>query len=208
MIDLWNDGEFNRLEAEFRTARQAMVKYLRSQPAPITDNFSFTDGERSYSLSDFFGISDDLIVIHNMGVACRHCTLWADGVNGLLPHLESRTSVVLVNEDSIETQKKVASKRGWALTMRRDADGAFSKAMGFAVDDAHGKHDRLPGYSTFHRNSDGTITHVASDTFGPGDIYMPVFPFFELLQDGAGDWEPDTPRKQPVSISIPEGVKE
>ena len=206
MIDLRNDNEFTRLEAEFQSTRAAMVKYLRSKPATITETFSFTDGERSYTLSDFFGDNDDLIVIHNMGVACRHCTLWADGVNGLLPHLESRTSVVLVNEDPIETQKRIAAKRGWKFTMRRDDDGTFSRHMGFSDDDAHGMHHRMPGYSTFHRNSDGSITHVGSDTFGPGDIYMPVYPFFELLQDGAGDWEPDTPRTKPVTITIPESV--
>ena len=89
--------------------------------------------------------------------------------------------------------------------MRRDADGAFSRAMGFAGD-VDGEHFRMPGFSTFHRDSNGTITHIASDAYGPGDMYMPVYAFFELLKDGIGDWEPNTPRKQPVTITIPEDL--
>jgi len=204
-MNIWNDDEFTRLESEFQAARQAMVAYLRSKSRPITEDYAFTDGERNYALSDLFGESNDLVVIHNMGIACRHCTLWADGVNGLLPHLESRTSVVLVNEDSVETQKKVAATRGWKTTMRNDVDGRFSRDMGFAFEE-NGKHSRMPGFSTFHRSGDGTITHVASDAFGPGDTYMPVYAFFELLLDGTGDWEPDTQRTKPVAISIPESL--
>ncbi|MDZ4745205.1 MAG: DUF899 family protein [bacterium] len=203
MIDIWNDEEYQRLSAENIAAREQLVQYVRSKASPVTADYTFTDGDHNYTLNDFFGDHDDLIVVHNMGVACRHCTLWADGVNGLLPHLESRTAVVLVNEDPIPVQRKIAADRGWRLTMRRDADGAFSKSLGFAMEE-DGKNERLPGYSTFHRSSDGTITHVASDAFGPGDMYMSVYPFFEMLKDGPGDWEPDTPSKKPISISIPQ----
>ena len=41
------------------------------------------------TLLDLFGDRDTLLAIHNMGQGCRYCTLWADGFNGLLPHLES-----------------------------------------------------------------------------------------------------------------------
>lgn len=205
-MNIWNDEEFTRLESEFQAARKAFVEHLRSQARPVTADYSFSDGERTYSLADLFGSKDDLITIHNMGVSCSYCTLWADGVNGLLPHLESRASVVLVNEDASETQHKIATARGWKTTMRRDTDGAFSRDMGFAADE-NGKHYRMPGFSTFHRSADGTITHVASDAFGPGDIYMPVYPMFELLQGGIGNWEPNTAFVNTVTISLPESAE-
>ena len=40
-------------------------------------------------LSEPFAGHGRLLAIHNMGQRCRDCTLWADGVNGFLPHLES-----------------------------------------------------------------------------------------------------------------------
>src|SRR5262249_42734985 len=41
-------------------------------------------------LSELFGDKDTLIVIHNMGMGCTSCTLWADGFNGVYEHLASR----------------------------------------------------------------------------------------------------------------------
>jgi predicted dithiol-disulfide oxidoreductase (DUF899 family) len=71
---------------------------------PTTEdrNHTLTTIEGEVSLLDMFGVRDKLLLIHNMGQGCRYCTLWADGFNGFLPHLESIMSVVLVSKDPPE----------------------------------------------------------------------------------------------------------
>jgi hypothetical protein len=47
----------------------------------------------------------DLILVHNMGQSCRYCTMWADGFNGIHPHLANRAAFALVWPDLPEGQE-------------------------------------------------------------------------------------------------------
>ena len=90
IIDL--ERKIGELTAELTALRRA------NPGRPVPDyTFQTQDGEAT--LRDLFGDRDQLLVIHNMGEGCRYCTLWADGFNGLLPHLESAVAVVLVSKD-------------------------------------------------------------------------------------------------------------
>ena len=64
------------------------------------------------------------------------------------------------------------------------------KDMGFESEDEHYGSHAMPGVSVFHKSADGSIVRVASDFLGPGDSYCSVWHLFDLLRDGAGDWEP------------------
>jgi predicted dithiol-disulfide oxidoreductase (DUF899 family) len=46
-----------------------------------------------------------------MGQACRYCTLWADGLNGFVPHIES----------------KFANSLNWRFTMVSHGGGEYIK---------------------------------------------------------------------------------
>src|SRR5215472_6607797 len=59
-------------------------------------------------LSALLGDKRDLIVIHNMGVSCAYCTLWADGYNGIYDHLAARAAFVVSSPDPPAAQKKFA----------------------------------------------------------------------------------------------------
>lgn len=183
--------------------RKQIVDEMRSHPNIVDGStYSFTEGNNSVLLDDLFGDRKDLIVIHNMGRACSYCTLWADGLNGILPHLESRTAVVLMNGDSPDVQQEFAKSRSWNFRMISDADITFTQDMGFA-DIENGKKSLMPGFTTFHRDEDGTITRIASDFFGPGDMYMPIFPMFDLLHHGQADWQPQYSYTKPLTITLP-----
>ena len=65
-----------------------------SAPAVEVPAYRFQTLSGEVSLLDLFAGRDVLFAIHNMGQACRYCTLWADGLNGFLPHLEDRFAVV------------------------------------------------------------------------------------------------------------------
>lgn len=184
------DAELAALYRESMDVRNRIVAALKSRAVTLDRTYVFTEGESApVSLSELFGDKDDLIVIHNMGRSCNYCSLWADGVNGVLDHLLTRTSVVLMNADSAAAQREIAQERGWKFRMIRDTDGSFTDDMGFRTEH-EGKKYLQPGYSVFHRNDNGTITRTGYDVFGPGDVYMGVFHMFDMLADGGEGWQP------------------
>ncbi len=170
--------------------RKEFVAALRANPQVVDPSlYTFIEHGATKNLADLFGDQRDLVVIHNMGKQCKYCTLWADGLNGLLRQITSRTAMVVMNADDPAVQHAVAAERGWNHRMVHDAGGAFAVALGFgSLTD--GKLSLTPGYSSFYKDTDGTITRIGFDFFGPGDMYMPVFPMFELLKDGANGWQP------------------
>ena len=94
-----SNREIEKLEREIASLT-ARLNRLRNDaaPRPVPDyRFATLSGE--VMLLDLFGGKQRLLAIHNMGQGCRYCTLWADGFNGMLAHLESAMSVVLLSRD-------------------------------------------------------------------------------------------------------------
>lgn len=128
-------------------------------------------------LSALFGDKDQLILIHNMGIGCSYCTMWADGFNGLLPYLERVAAFVVVSPDDIETQKAGAAKRGWKFTMLSAKGTSLFSDMGFESEDK----SPWPGMSTLYKDESGQVRRHSLASFGPHDKFCPVFSFMELL---------------------------
>lgn len=140
-------------------------------------------------LSTLFGDKSDLIVVHNMGASCSYCTLWADGFNGVVAHVQNRAAFVVVSPDTPEAQQQFAAKRSWTFPMYSAHELEFSREMGYSFE-KDGKTYQVPGVSTFHKAEDGRIMRVGADTFGPGDVYSGIWHLFALLEQGAGSWQP------------------
>ena len=153
---------------------------------PVEDYQLFDWNGGTVRLSDLFANKSELIMIYNMGKQCPYCTLWADGFNGMLDHLEDRAAFVIVSPDDPMTQQKFAQSRGWKFKMVSHQDTSFRKDMGF--EDKKGQ--PMPGVSTFVKDKKGKITHVACAGFGPGDEYCSLWSLFELLPGGAKNWGP------------------
>ncbi len=175
------------LEKELLEKKKELAELRRSQPREAVKDYEFETAAGPVKLSELFGDRPDLLIIHNMGQACRYCMLWADGFNGVLPHLENRTAVVMVNPDPIEQQQKFAKDRGWNFRIVRDANDEFSKAMGM-----HGEEPGSfwPGATGFTRSAEGSINRVASASFGEGDDFCATWHLLDLLADGWNGWEP------------------
>ena len=161
----------------------------RQLPPEEVEDFALQTTEGSVRLSELFADRRDLILVHNMGSSCPYCTLWADGLIGLLPHIENRAAFALVSPEAPETQRAFADQRGWRFRMASNGDSGFTAAMGFQSE-KEGKTHYMPGYSTFHKRDDGSIERVAHDFFGPGDVYCGLWHMFGILKDGANDWQP------------------
>jgi predicted dithiol-disulfide oxidoreductase (DUF899 family) len=164
-----------RAQIRKQLPREAVADYVLQGP-----------GGTAVALSELFGDRSDLLVIHSMGHECSYCTLWADGFNGLLPHLESRAAVALVSPDDPETQAEFAASRAWKFRMISAQESPFTRDMGFVSEQGH----RYPGASAFHKSEDGTIERTGSTWFRPGDDYCAPWPLFEMFADGIHGWEP------------------
>jgi predicted dithiol-disulfide oxidoreductase (DUF899 family) len=153
------------------------------EPEEVKD-YAFATAEGTVRLSQLFGGKENLFVVHNMGAGCPYCTLWADGFNGALPHLENRAAFVLSTPDAPETQQKFKASRGWRFPMVSHQGTSFAADMGY-----RGENGWLPGVSVFGRRGD-TLLRLSDTGFGPGDDFCAVWHFLDLLPAGSGDWRP------------------
>ncbi|MDE0686458.1 MAG: DUF899 family protein [Candidatus Poribacteria bacterium] len=179
-------NEIACLETELME-RQKRLRDLRRQlpPQEVPDYVLKGPSGKKVKLSEMFDDKDDLIVIHTMGSSCSYCTMWADGFNGVLQHLESRAEFVVVSPDSPERQATFAQKRGWRFQMYSSEGSKFTEDMGFKNEDGW-----LPGVSTFYRKTNGGIARISKADLGPGDPFCAVWHLFDLLAEGPNNWEP------------------
>jgi predicted dithiol-disulfide oxidoreductase (DUF899 family) len=170
--------EIGALQAEMR-ALQAKI-----EPQPVEDvTFDGWDGE--VRLSDLFGDKPDLILIHNMGIRCTSCTMWADGFNGVYDDLASRAAFALASPDPLDVQRKVAAARGWRFPMVRYQGEAFARAMG-AWDDGFGFNAAV---SVFRKDG-GRVARVSFGELGPFDGFCVVYHLLDLIPGSDANWEP------------------
>ncbi len=181
------EAKITGLEKEIDALKRKLYETKRaSEPMPVK-NYSLVTQVGQTTLSEMFGEKKDLIVIHNMGKSCSYCTMWADGIQGLLHYLDDRASLWMVSPDDPQVQKEFAESRSWTMKMASDGGpGEFTKDLGYHTE----KDGYWPGASAFKKNPDGTITRTAQCQFGPMDDFCAAWPLFELLEGGAGDWEP------------------
>lgn len=181
------EREITKAEKEVMKAKAKLSRLRRRLPKLEVEDYTLVGaGGEKATLSSLFGEKEDLIVIHNMGRSCPYCTMWADGFNGVLEHLESRAAFVVVSPDSPEVQAKFASDRGWKFRMLSNHGSTFTRDLGFERRDG----GPIPGVSAFHREKDGRIVRVGKARFGPGDDFCSVWHLFGLLRNGSGDWQP------------------
>ena len=178
-------SEIERLEEYLVVQHERLAELKRQLPRKEVSDYTLAGPEGPVRLSELFGAKSDLIVIHNMGKGCRYCTLWADGFNGLLPHLEDRAAFAVVSPDPVDVQREFAASRHWRFTLASGQGSTFIEDMGFRGEKAY-----RPGLSTYHRTQEGRIERVARAAFGPFDPFCGVWHLFALLDAGVNDWEP------------------
>jgi predicted dithiol-disulfide oxidoreductase (DUF899 family) len=154
------------------------------EPEEVAD-YSFATSQGSVHLSALSGGRPDLIVIHDMGVSCPSCTLWADGFNGVYNHLASRAGFVVSTPDLPDVQKKFAEGRGWRFPMVSHANKSFASDMGYGSTSG----GWLPGITVF-RMDGNRVLRVSDAAFGPGDDFCAVWHLFDLLPGGSSGWKP------------------
>ncbi len=183
------DQDMAKAWAQLQAAVQRLADLRKEMPPEPVEDYEFQGPDGTVRLSQMFGDKEDLILVHNMGSECPYCTMWADGFNGVLHHIEDRTAFVVVSPNSVAVQQAMREQRGWGFDMYSAEGTSFVRDMGFASSHTNFNSSSMPGVSAFRRNSDGSIVRISRDFFGPGDMYCGVWHLFELLTNGADGWE-------------------
>jgi len=179
-----NEQEIQDLEKEIyeKTIKLNNLK-KNSESREVTD-YVFTIDSGQVQLSELFGHQDKLLLIHNMGQGCRYCTLWGDGINGVLAHLESVMSVVLVSKDTPQIQRRFASSRGWRFRLASHAGGDYIREQ-----TVMNEGENMPGAVVYEKQGN-RIFRKNSAVFGPGDLYCSTWNLLGLAGFAADSWTP------------------
>lgn len=167
-------SEVQALEKQIFELTQELHRLRRDVEPTEVRNYSFQTQQGETSLLDLFGTQDKLLLIHNMGQACRYCTLWADGLNGFVPHLESVMAVALVSKDEPDLQRRFANSRGWRFKTASHGGGDYIQEQ--TVMEGSGN---MPGAVVYQRKGD-KIFRLNSSVFGPGDLYCSIWPLLGM----------------------------
>ena len=176
--------EAETLELEIMQKAQQLATLRQAEGGIDVPDYTFDTGGGEIRLSSLFGDHERLLMIHNMGQGCRYCTLWADGINGVLHHLEDAMAVALTSKDTPEIQRQMALDRGWRFRTVSHGGGDYMTEQC-----SMGEHANYPGAAVYHRKA-GKITRIGRTAFGPGDLYSPVWHFLALAGMSEQDWTP------------------
>jgi predicted dithiol-disulfide oxidoreductase (DUF899 family) len=192
-------------EKEFTRLRDALSAKRRALPwVRVDKTYSFDGPSGPATLSDLFGPRQQLIVQHFMFAPewekpCKSCSFWADGYNGIVPHLEQRdTRLVAVSRAPRAKLQQRARRMGWTFPWYSSGEGDFSYdfAVSFRPDDlARGpvsynyasremKMSDLPGISAFYKDEDGAIYHTYSSFARGLDMMNAAYHYLDLTALG------------------------
>lgn len=179
-----SEQEIAELEREIfdLTARLNRLRKA-AEPEPVPD-YRFATLSGDVTLLDLFADRQHLLAIHNMGQGCRFCTLWADGFNGVLAHLESVMSVVLLSRDPPGLQRDFANSRNWRFRLASHDGGSYIREQ--TVMDGG---NNMPGAVLYERSGDRVLRRN-SVVFGPGDLYCSLWNLLALAGMDEDDWTP------------------
>lgn len=195
------EAEIALKEQRERVAELRRTLPLSTEVADYVFREAPEDGSvREVRLSELF---DDpakpLVLMHFMfgkkqTEPCPMCTMWADGYDGVVPHLRQRVNFgVVVAGDGTEF-RAYARERGWRhLRLLSSADTSFKSDLVMESDDGA----QLPGVSVFVRGEDGRVRHfytgcafMGEGHFRGMDLLSPVWNFLDVTPEGRGDFMP------------------
>lgn len=179
-----SQSEIQALEQQIFELNHKLNDLRKAQQGKEVPDYQLQTLSGGSSLLELFGEHNQLLAIHNMGQSCRYCTLWADGFNGFLPHLESAMSVVLLSPDAPELQRTFANSRGWRFRLASHGGGSYITEQTVLVDQ-----NNMPGAVVYERHGE-RIVRRGSAVFGPGDRYCSMWSLLGLAGLGEADWTP------------------
>jgi predicted dithiol-disulfide oxidoreductase (DUF899 family) len=165
--ETWLNERAELLAAEKELTRQRDAVAARRRELPwvrVETPYRFHSEAGDCDLADLFDGHGQLIVWHFMyGVdwheGCPSCSFWADGYDGLRPHLAARdTAIVAVSRAPLDQLLAYRSRMGWSFPWVSSEGSSFNADYGvsdvstYNYADLDTPVDELPGLSVFARD--------------------------------------------------------
>ena len=203
--------KLRQAEIALKEQREAVAALRRELPqGPALENYRFVEGPRALNAGDgpetevaldelFEGGVSQLAVIHFMykdgdEAPCPMCSMWADGYDAVIPHLQQHMPVVMVAKAPVAKLRAHARSRGWS-NMRYLSSGGSSFNADFGVESPDGA--QMPGFSVLTKDATGEVRqfYTGYAMNGEGhfrglDLLSPVWNILDLTPQGRGEWFP------------------
>ncbi len=192
-------------EKEFTRLRDAINRERRELPWVRVDKQYVFDGPNGKeTLADLFAGHRQLIVQHfmfdpNWDAACKSCSFWADGYNGIFDHLEHRdVAFVAVSLAPLEKLSAFKQRMGWKFKWVSSLGSDFNRD--YQVSETAEEREKgqayynyqigkpfsseRPGISVFYRDDDGAIFHTYSCYARGLDMMNGTYQYLDLTPKG------------------------
>ncbi len=202
--------ELRQAEVELMQHREQVASLRRRlPPGAAIEDYEFFEGPRDLDdgdepvttvrLSELFTSPDRALVVQHAMYGkrqtspCPMCTLWIDGLNGDVRHIEQNADFVVAAAADPAALRAHARHRGWDnVRLLSCGDNTFQYDLG--AEDREGNQDST--VSVFTLDADGSPRHfyschprMADDIPERGiDLLAPVWHLLDLTPDGRGDW--------------------
>ncbi|MGI9591335.1 MAG: DUF899 family protein [Myxococcota bacterium] len=198
-------GELLEAEIALRDQRERVAELRRRLPPTPVEDYRFHEAAvaggpvADLRLSELFGDHDVLILMHFMfgrkqENPCPMCTMWADGYDGVVPHIRQHAAFGVVVQGDPERFREHARSRGWRnLRLLSSSGTSFKDDLKMQSPEGH----QAPGVSVFTKDASGAIAHtytggaeLKEGQFRGMDLLSPVWHFLDLIPPGRGNWMP------------------
>ena len=188
--------ELMQAEKELTRLHDDVARRRRELPwVPVETDYVFDTEAGPRTLADLFDGRSQLIVWHFMFGAdweegCPSCSFWADGYDGMVPHLHARdVTLVAVSSAPLATLLAYRERMGWSFpwvssggtSFNRDFEVTGSDRYNYQrVDEPIGE---LPGFSVFAREGDA-VYHTYSAYARGLDIFNNAYQMLDMVPKG------------------------
>jgi predicted dithiol-disulfide oxidoreductase (DUF899 family) len=195
---LLKEKKFTRLQAELNEAR-------RSLPwVKVTKEYLFDGANGKTSLAELFDGRSQLVIYHFMftpddKAGCRHCSLRADGFDGVNVHLQHRdVTLIAVSRAPYKELAAYERRMGWTFNWVSSGDTDFNydyfvsftkeaiakgeAFFNYAMQDP-GSAER-EGHSVFYKDSHGDIFHCYSCYARGNELFNLHYHYLDVVPKG------------------------
>jgi predicted dithiol-disulfide oxidoreductase (DUF899 family) len=170
----------------------------------VEKEYGFDTAAGRESLAQLFGSRSQLLVYHFMFPAsweagCKSCSFWADGYDGILPHLAQRdVTHVTVSIAPLAQLRAYQARMGWRFKWVSSAGSDFNRDFGVSLTHAEIASrapvynfgtlpfgvEEAPGISVFAKSAAGEI-FLTYQCFSRGlDAMNPAYQLLDLVPKG------------------------
>jgi predicted dithiol-disulfide oxidoreductase (DUF899 family) len=202
--------ELRLAEVDLMRQREKVAALRRRLPlGTVVEDYEFLEGPRDLDdgdapvstvrLSELFSAPGRALVVYHamygkrQTTPCPMCTMWVDGFNGVVPHLQQNVDFVVASAADPAALRAHARDRGWDnVRLLSCGDNTFQYDL--AAEDQDGAQDST--VSVFVLDAEGRQRHfyschphMADDIQQRGiDLLSPVWHVLDLTPQGRGEW--------------------